>query len=122
MLLVLAASIAATQPAPSPSVPTLGRTAWVFSTVGHSEWCPAGNVILDLRTGRYTLTPRASRRVCNDATFERPVEKGRLGLDQLAAVRSAYLRGQTEGLTVCRYGEQPKTVVISNGGVPILIL
>src|SRR5258708_28858776 len=87
----------------------VGQTAWVFSTVGQSEWCPAGNVMLDLRTGRYSLTPRAPRGVCNDPKLERPVTHGTLAGGQLASARSAYLRAVSEGLksSACRNGRHP---------------
>jgi hypothetical protein len=124
VLLLLASLISTAQLAiPSPKV-ALGRTAWIFLTVGQSEWCPAGNVMLDLRTGSYALTPRAQRSVCNDANLERPVIHGRLVGEQLAAARSAYLRVLSEGLEspVCRSGRRPNYIVISNGGPQILLV
>ena len=104
--------------------PAVGRTAWLFSTVGHSEWCPAGNVTVDLRTGRYSLTKRAARRVCGQPMLERPVTKGTLDGRRLTSVRAAYMRVLTDGLEseVCREGRRPDTIVISNGGTPTLLL
>src|SRR4051812_12717904 len=61
------------------AAPGLGRTAWVFATIGHSEWCPPGNVRLDLVTGLYAVTGRAARPVCGRRGLERPVVTARLG-------------------------------------------
>lgn len=123
MLALLAASLALAQPAPSATRGGLGGTASIFATVGHSEWCPAGNVSLNLGTGRYVLTRRAARRVCRDFDLERPVEKGRLAGKSLTAVRAAYLRVMSEGLEnpVCREGGRPEDITVSNGGTPILV-
>jgi hypothetical protein len=104
--------------------PRLGKTAQILSTVEHSEWCPAGRVALDVRTGRFDFTARASRRICNETNLERPVRKGKLSPGDLDAVRAAYLKALTEGLesTVCRNGARPQEIWITNGGVPILVL
>jgi hypothetical protein len=121
---LLAALLAMAQPVPPPIPAGPGGTAWVFSTVGHSEWCPAGNVILDLRTGRYTLTRTASRRVCSERGLERPVLKGRLAGPGLEAARAAYRRAWSEGLESreCRAGGHPRDVIlVSNGGTPLLV-
>ena len=124
MISLLAAFLAAGQPAPPPGTVALGHTAWIFSTVGHSEWCPPGNVRLDLRTGHYAFTDRAPRQTCNEARLERSVSMGTLGAERLAAVRVAYLRVLAEGFTnpVCREGGRPDTIIVSNGGTPILVL
>lgn len=124
MLSLLAAALAAGQPGPSADPDFPHRTAWIVATVGHSEWCPAGNVRLDLVSGRYALTPRASRRVCDEAGLERPVTEGRLDADRLAAVRAAYRRVLAEGLEspACADGGRPERLVISNGGPQILLL
>ena len=124
MVPFLAALIAPVQPAQAPTPATLGRTAWIFSTVGHSEFCPAGNVSVDLRTGRYTLTQRAPRRVCDEVSLERPVKTGTLVGKPLARLRGAYLRVVTEGFesAACREGAARQEIVISNGGTPILVL
>jgi len=125
MLPLLAASLLAAQPAPPATAAAPGRTAWVFATIGHSEWCPAGNVRVDLRTGRYAFTPRASRRTCNREGLERPVITGRLRADRLAAVRAAAARVWTESMVHpdCRDGRYPRDrIVISNGGRRILVL
>lgn len=118
----LLALIAAAQPAPPPAS-GIGRTAWLFATVGHSEWCPAGSVRLDVRTGAYELTPRASRHVCNLAGLERPAIKGRLAGDRLAGIRTAFLRATSEGLEseICREGKKPDEIVITNAGPGILV-
>lgn len=122
MFSILTALTLAIQAPPSKPV-TLGRTAWIFSTVGHSEWCPAGNVKLDLRTGRFELTPRADRRVCGDHSLQRPIKMDKLNGAKLGALRTAYLRVLAEGVEshACRYGE-PHDIIINNGGVPILIV
>jgi len=109
-----------------PALALLGATpapppATIFATIGHSEWCPAGNVQLDLATGDYALTPRAARAVCQDVDLVRPVRRGRLDAAPLAAIRAAYVRAQAEGLDACRRGDHQEHV-ISNGGTPILVL
>ena len=124
-MIPLAAALAAlSQPAPSAEAIRIGRTAWIFSTIDQSEFCPAGNVRLDLRTGRYAVTAGAPRRICNTRNLERPVRTGRLGADRLAAVRAAYRRVVAEGLTnpVCEAGGHPDEIVISNGGTPIMVV
>jgi hypothetical protein len=122
--LLLAALLSAGQPAAPADAAGLGRTAWVFATVEHSEWCPAGNVRLDLRTGFYALTHLAARPVCNKARLERPILTGRLAANRLAAVRSAYRAVLDEGFTspYCQNGRHPKMVIFSNGGPQILVL
>jgi hypothetical protein len=122
MLPFLAAALSAAQP-PSPA-PALGRTAWVFATIGHSEWCPAGNVRLDLVSGRYALTARAERRVCLQHGLERPVMTARLRGPRLDLLRAAYRRVLAEGLESpeCRNGKHPDAIVVSNGGTPILVV
>jgi hypothetical protein len=125
MFSLLAALAASAQPGPASPAPDLGRTAWIFSTVGHSEFCPAGNVIVDLTTGRFDLTPRAPRHVCEKAGLERPRKKGRLAGMRLAELRAAYLQALSEGLEsqACQEGNQPKDIVIiSNGGTPVLVV
>jgi hypothetical protein len=121
--LLTAFAAATTQPVTASNSPELGRTAWVFSTVGHSEWCPAGHVMLDLVTGRYSLTPRAARPACSNRKLDRPIKKGTLSGTQLASIRAAYLRAVAEGLEsqACIDG-QPHEIVISNGGTPILVV
>jgi len=120
----LASLLAAAQPAPFPNVAPIGRTAWVVATVGHSEWCPAGNVRLDLATGRYSYTPRAPRRICNQPGLERPTQVGTLRAGRLEAARSAFRRALAQGLVnpACANGGRPREIVISNGGRQILLL
>src|SRR4051812_4905872 len=95
--LLLAALLSAGHAPPTSDAFAPGRTAWVFATIGHSEWCPPGDVRLDLTTGRYTLTPRSARRACNQTGRDRPGVAGRLGPAGLGAIRSAYRRGVGEG-------------------------
>jgi hypothetical protein len=124
MLSALAVLLLASPSAASSEASALGRTAWIAATVEHSEWCPAGNVRLHLRTGRYALTRRAPRRACQDARLERPVRTGSLDSGRLAAVRAAALRVVAEGMEspACRDGERPEDITVSNGGTPTLIL
>ncbi len=98
------------------------QPATVFATVGHSEWCPAGNVGLDLSTGEHAFTATAPRQSCNDRDLKRPVLKLRLEGARLASVQQAYRRAQIEGLDACRDGKRPQKIVVSNGGTPILVL
>ena len=126
MLRLLAALLLAAQPAPPASAAApLGRTAWIFATIGQSEWCPAGNVRLDLRTGRYALTERAPIRTCNREGLERPVVAGRLAPARLATVRAAWRRSLAEGLRRrgCQNGVRSDgTIIVSNAGTPILLI
>ncbi|HEY0130480.1 MAG TPA: hypothetical protein VGB57_03675 [Allosphingosinicella sp.] len=124
MLSILAALLASSEPA-QPARPQLpGRPAWVVATVAQSEWCPEGDVRLDLRTGEYALTPRAPRRKCEDVRLERPVKTGILDPKRLVALRAVASRAASEGLEsqACRNGERPDKVVVSNGGPQILVL
>jgi hypothetical protein len=122
MLPLLLALIATAEPSGT-AVP-LGQTAWIFSTIGHSEFCNPGHVRLDLQTGRYSLTARAPRRVCDKPGLERPVRNGTLGGKTLGALRLAYQRVLANGLEspACREGRRPKGIIIDNGGTPILLV
>ena len=124
MLPLLAALVATVPPTPPSWPATLGKTAWIFATVGHSEFCPAGNVTVDLRTGRYSLTERAPRRVCDSLGLERPTTKGLLTGQKLARLRAAFLRVISDGFetAACREGTARDEIVVSNGGTPILVL
>jgi len=104
--------------------PDSSRSASVFATVGHSEWCPPGNVRLNLGTGRYTVTAPRTWRTCTRPAFRRRVGTGVLAGDDLAAVRAAYGNAVAEGLEypACRNGGRPDRIVISNGGTTILRL
>ena len=121
---LIAAFLTASQPAPPPDLDVLGRAAWLFATVELSEWCPAGNVRLDLQSGRYAFTAGAPRRICHQRGLERPITTGRLRPDRLAAIRAAAVRGRTEGFIhpSCRGGPRRNEIVISNGGTPVLVL
>lgn len=121
---LLAVLLAASLAHPVAEPVKLGRTAWVFATIDHSEWCPPGNVRIDLQTGRYSLTTRAPRSTCGKARLERPVRIGKLPRDALAPLRAAGLRATREGMKSeqCRAGGKPQELVISNGGVPLLVL
>ena len=101
-----------------------GGTAWLVATVGHSEWCPAGNVRLDLETGDYAFTARAPRGRCGESGLERPVIRGRLDGTGLAYLRAAFDRALADGLEdpACRSGVHPERTIISNAGTPILVL
>jgi hypothetical protein len=96
----------------------------VFATIAHSEFCGAGNVRLDLRTGRYVMTPRVSQRICHKPGLERPVMTGRLGGKPLAAIRAAYRAILDNGFVspYCQAGKHPDEIVISNGGTPTLVV
>jgi hypothetical protein len=120
----LLAALAA-QPAAAPDAMFgRGRTAWIVSTVGHSEWCPAGNVRLDLVSGRYAYTAPARRPLCLDADVARPVSRGILAGQPLAALRTAFARVVAEGPAkpICREGGHPDEIVVSNGGQDVLVL
>jgi len=112
---------------PAPARPVLppGETAWIFSTIGHSEFCNPGHVRLDLRTGRYDLTVRAPRRICDKPGLERPVVIGTLTAEALETLRVAYRRVLADGLEsrACREGRRPQGIIlISNGGTPVLLV
>jgi hypothetical protein len=116
--------LAAMQSAASPMITKLPRTAWVFSTIGHSEFCAAGDVAIDLQTGKYTLTKRAPRRICDQADIERPVTNGRLTGQGLARIRAAFLSAIKDGLE-----QSPEPLpkgyydlIIMNSGTPTLVV
>jgi hypothetical protein len=100
-----------------------GRTAAIFSTVEQSEFCPPGEVRVNLRDGTYLLTPRSTRDVCNDPNLERPITGGNLAVQQLAELRAAYVAVQRSGTVhpSCVAG-QPDEIVVDNGGPHILIV
>ncbi len=121
MLALLAAASLMGQTPAQAQTSFAGRTATVFSSVGQSEWCPAGNLWLDLSSGEYRFTARAPRLICSTPNLERPVRKGRLDRRRLAGLRLLYGRAQAEGLDLCRDGRRGD-IVISNGGVQVLVL
>jgi hypothetical protein len=104
--------------------PDAVRTEWIFATVGQSEWCPAGNVRVDLTTGHYVLTSRAPRGVCNDPGLQRSTHEGTLNANKIALIREAYRRVLKERLqdSACDAGGRPTQIVIDNGGPHILIV
>jgi len=122
MGLLLFALIATVQPAPSPKPAAIGRTARIFATVGHSEFCPAGNVTVDLPTGNYQATARADQRVCNQEGLERPSRKGKLSAQNLEDLRAAYIRALSEGLESRTCRQPGQDIIISNGGTPLMAL
>lgn len=124
MVLLLVALLAASQPAQLIQPEVLGHARWIFSTIGHSEWCPPGNLRLDLQTGSYALTVRAPRPTCNKVDLERSVRTGTFSGESLARLRAASQRVVIEGMrnTDCRNGREPPGIVINNGGVPLIVL
>ena len=124
MLSALAALLAVSQPVPPAYRPELGRTAWLVATVQQSEFCPAGNVRLDLRTGRYEFTAGVRRPTCLTPRLERRVRTGTLSAGQLAPIRAAFLRVLAEGLenSACRNNEPVEEIIVNNGGTPIMVL
>jgi hypothetical protein len=124
MILLKLALIAAAQHVPMPDPIGPGKTAWLVATVWHSEWCPAGNVRLDLQTGRYLFTPTARVRDCHRAGLQRPVLSGRLAGPRLRLIRQAFTRAAREGLKTeaCRNYEPQTEIVVSNGGTPLMML
>lgn len=123
MFLLIAALIASPEPS-ALKAEHFGRTARIFSTVGHSEFCPPGNVTLDVRNGRYALTRTAPRSVCDDVTLERPQQRGRLAGAKLAKIQTAYQRVLNEGFASqrCRDRSPSGEIFINNGGTPVLVL
>lgn len=120
--LVVAATMSACASAAPPLVRDQQRTAFVFATVGQSEWCPAGNVTVDLETGDYAFTAPAPRTVCQNPRLERPVVEGRLSASQIGPLRQSFDRASEQGLNACQSGRRPSDVVISNGGLHVLVL
>lgn len=99
-------------------------TERIFSTIDHSEWCPAGNVQLDLQSGVSTVTPGATRPACTDPRLERPAKTGKIDPVRRAEFRTAFHRAMDEGLVnpECRGRGRPTEIVVSNGGTPVLVL
>jgi hypothetical protein len=84
------------------------------ATFDRSEWTPPGRLALDLRTGRYELTPAPSRRrvIASGAV---QVRRGNLDRPQLASLRAAIDVAGAEGMRAptCQ-------MIVSNAG-PIMI-
>ena len=105
------------------AVPSAGarQEGTIVSTVANSEWTPAGQVRLDLRTGRYDLRHAPSR-----LAPQAPVRtsRGRLASSELQPLRAAAAKARAEGLVheACRNGGPPPQIVISNGGPEYLAL
>ncbi len=102
----------------------IGEPVSIFATIGHSEWCPRGNVRLELTTGRYRVTAPRTWRTCRRPPFRRRVSAGVLAPADLGSVILAFQRVRNEGLEqpACRNGGQPEVVYLSNGGDPTLRL
>lgn len=124
MVPLLLAFLVSAQPAPIPSSGWPESSGVILSTVGHSEWCPPGNVRLDLGTGRYLLAPHSRPDTCNAPHLQRPVRQGAVSRATLERLRAASLRLEAEGVLNpdCRAGRKPQNLVISNGGTPHLAL
>jgi len=122
--MLLAALLLAGQEPVAAADKEFDRTGWIFSTVAHSEWCPAGNVRLDLRSGAYILTVRASRGTCSEPGLERPVRQGILDREALTALRAGFLRVEKEGFEThrCRHGKPHDLYIVNNGGTPTLVV
>lgn len=117
-----ALTLSACASATSPTAGDPQRTAIILGTIGQSEWCPAGNVRIDLETGDYVLTARAPRAVCQNPDLERPVVKRRLDASRHHALDRAFRRAIADGLNGCRDGRRPDDVIISNGGLHVLVV
>lgn len=102
--------------------PEPGHSGIVFSTVGHSEWCPSGTVRLDLATGRYTVTAPSTWRECRRPPFRSRINAGVLDADELVRARDAYRSVEAEGLEhrACRNGGRPDRIIVSGSRTPIL--
>lgn len=96
-------------------------TVVISATFDRSEWTPPGRVTLDLRTGRYRLTPAPSRRQLQARIAVRE-RSGALAANPLARVRAAAETARSQGLTdpSCRGGRRPSEIIISNVG-PIMM-
>lgn len=101
--------------------PEPGHSGTVFSTVGHSEWCPSGTVRLDLATGRYTVTAPPTWRECRRPPFRSRINAGVLDADELVRARDANRSAEAEGLEdpACRNGGRPDRIIVS-GRTPVL--
>lgn len=117
-----AALMLAGQSLGQPDIFYMGRTVTIFSTIDHSEWCPAGNVQINLVTGEYRLVSGALGEDCMKTDLERPVKSDRLDQKRLAAIQLAYREVQSSGPDVCVNNFVPDTIVVSNSGTPILVL
>jgi hypothetical protein len=124
MSLVFLALLAPGQVALPASRATAGEPSWVVATIQHSEWCPAGNVRLDLETGRFAFVARAARTACGDAQLKRRSVTGTMGIGQLERVSTLARRALAEGLDkpTCRNGGRPEESIGSNGGTPLLVV
>lgn len=111
-----------TPPAVEPADFSAHRTATIFATIDRSEWCPAGNVRVDLVTGRFALTSGAPRDICHMENLQRPVQDGQLDDAERTMLRTAYTRAQKQGLSLCGGGKPPERIVVSNGGPALLLL
>ena len=119
---VLGALIFLIQPVVVPAEFGGRNTATIFATIDRSEWCPAGNVRVDLVTGRFALSSGAPRDVCKMKGFERPIKDGKLDDAELSMLQKAYTSAQEQGLNLCIDGKPPENIIVSNGGPALLVL
>ena len=117
--LMLGATLSAS---PAFGVQRNGAPVSIVASVGHSEWCRAGTVRLDLRSGRYTVQAPPTRRTCRTPTWPVAVRVGVLGDRDLTAVWTAWREAEASGLEdpACGRSAQGQRIVISNGGASIL--
>lgn len=100
------------------------RSGSIVATINHSEWTPPARVSLDLRTGRFEVTP-APPWLGYRADGPFPVRQGTLSAGQLREVRVASVAAVSEGLEdpVCQAGgAPPRGIIISNSGRRTFVL
>ena len=119
--IILAVALAAcVRPAVRGEAPAPFVDDSVTADVARSEWVPPGVVSVDLRSGRYLLTPAPAR----GAPVRPPERSGRLTAAELAPIRSAFAAARVQGLVdpACANGGLPARIVVSNAGTPALVL
>ena len=95
----------------------------IFATVGWSEWCPPGQVIVDFYSGYYRWVVQNPRRICQTATTTE-LREGKLDLAQLVAVQKATETVLKDGINrpECTSGINPSNPVISNAAGPYFLV
>lgn len=80
--------------------------------------------MLDLQTGKFAYTAGAPKAVCNDDGLERRILQGRLSGQSLDRLRASFAQASVTSLEspVCRDGGKPDYIIISNGGIPTLVM
>lgn len=107
-----------------PSSASAGRLKQtVFATVGWSEWCPPGFVMVDLEIGRFEWIAQLRQPECAQAN-SRLIVKGQLPPNQLGTLQAAAAKARETGLirSECKESKPLPEIAVSNAIGPYILV